>query len=123
MEKRDLLVTLTANEQDANNVTIAFTMANKALEKGHQPEIMLLSNAVHIAEKNYADTIDIGAPFKPVKDLLSTYLEQGGSLSVCSSCMKHNGMEESDVVEGAITITADDVVDALMSTDKTLQLN
>jgi len=87
METPDLLITLTAHERDANNVTIAFTMANKALEKGHQPEIMLLSDAVHIGEKGYADKIDIGAPFKPIGELMKSYLEQGGRLSVCGACM------------------------------------
>lgn len=123
METPDLLITLTAHERDANNVTIAFTMANKALEKGHQPEIILLSDAVNIAEKGYADKIDIGSPFKPIGDLLPMYLEQGGRLSVCGACMQHNGVEESNLVDGANQITADYVVDSLMEAEKTLQLN
>ncbi|HLR02603.1 MAG TPA: DsrE family protein [Virgibacillus sp.] len=123
METPDLLITLTAHERDANNVTIAFTMANKALEKGHQPEIMLLSDAVHIAEKGYSDKIDIGSPFKPVNELMLSYLEQGGRLSVCGACMEHNGVEESNLVDGAEKINADYVVDSLMEAKRTLQLN
>lgn len=123
METPDLLITLTAHERDANNVTIAFTMAAKALEKGYQPEIILLSDAVHIAEKEYAEKIDIGEPFKPIGELLTGYLEQDGKLSVCAACMKHNGMDESDLVKGATVITADYVVDSLMQAEKTLQLN
>lgn len=123
MEKRDLLITLTAHESDPNNVTIAFTMATKALEKGYQPEIILLSNAIHIAEKGYAEKIDIGSPFKPIGELLPSYMAQGGRLSVCSACMQHNGVDESDIIDGAVLITGGDVVDALMETEKTLQLN
>lgn len=119
----DLLITLTAHENDENNVTIAFTMGIKALEKGHRTEIMLLSNAVHLAEKGYANKIDIGAPFSPVIDLLNTYLKQGGLLKVCSSCMDHNGVKEEDLINGSAVITADYVVDALMSANRTLQLN
>lgn len=119
----DLLITLTAHERDSNNVTIAFTMANKALEKGYQPEIILLSDAVQLAEKGYADKIDIGSPFKPVSDLLPSFLEQGGRLSVCGACMQHNGVEESNLVDGAKKITADYVVDSMMNAEKTLQLN
>ncbi|HLQ72350.1 MAG TPA: DsrE family protein [Bacillota bacterium] len=123
METPDLLITLTAHERDANNVTVAFTMAIKALEKGYQPEIILLSDGVHIAEKGYVDKIDIGSPFKPVSELLSIYLEQGGRLSACGSCMQHNGVKESDLVNGADKIDADYVVDSLMKAEKTLQLN
>ncbi|HLR69123.1 DsrE family protein [Virgibacillus alimentarius] len=123
MNYADLLITLTAHESDENNVTIAFTMGSKALEKGHTVEILLLSNAVHLAEKNYADKIDIGAPFKPIKDLLPTYMEQGGKLKVCSACMEHNGVSKENIVDGAEVISADYVIDALMNSKKSLQLN
>ena len=94
MKKIDLLITLTAHENDANNVTIAFTMGVNAAEKGHDTVILLLSNAVSLTEKGYADKIDIGEPFKPIKELLSEYLTAGGKIAVCSSCMKHNGGAE-----------------------------
>ena len=123
MSETDLLITLTAHENDENNVTIAFTMGVKALEKNHRTEIMLLSNAVHIAEKGYAEKIDIGAPFSPIDELLKTFLDKGGKLKVCSSCMEHNGVKEEDLVEGAEVITADNVIDAIMEAKKSLQLN
>lgn len=123
MSQTDLLITLTAHENDENNVTIAFTMGVKALEKNHRTEIMLLSNAVHVAEKGYAEKIDIGAPFSPINELLKTFLEKGGKLNVCSSCMEHNGVKEENLVEGAEVITADYVIDAIMEAKKSLQLN
>jgi len=119
----DLLITLTAHENDENNVTIAFTMGVKAIEKKHQVELLLLSNAVHLAEKGYAAKIDIGAPFSPIDELLDTFLKQGGKLKVCSSCMEHNGVKEEDLVSGSDIITADDVIEALMNAERTLQLN
>lgn len=123
MNYADLLITLTANERDENNVTIAFTMGVKALGKGHDTEILLLSDAVHLAEKNYAGKIDIGAPFESIKDLLASFLEQGGRLRVCSACMQHNNVTEENLIEGAEAINADYVIDALMNSKKTLQLN
>jgi|SRR5699024_2605799 len=123
MSKRSLLITLTAHERDANNVTIAFTMGVKALEKGHAPEILLLSDAVHLAEKGYADPIDIGAPFEPVKDLIALFIEKGGTLNVCYSCMEHNGVKEENLIDGANVVTADYVVDRFIEADRTLQLN
>ncbi|MGM8365610.1 DsrE family protein [Virgibacillus sp. W0181] len=114
---------MTAHENDENNVTIAFTMGVKALEKGHKVEIMLLSNAIHLAEKGYADKIDIGAPFKPIKDVLPAYLENGEKLKVCSSCMEHNNVSEEDLIKGSDVIEAEYVVDAIMDAERTLQLN
>src|SRR5690625_730834 len=123
MKFADLLITLTAHERDENNVTIAFTMGVKALEKGYRPEILLLSDAVHLAEKEYAAKIDIGEPFSLIDELMSTFLEQEVKLNVCSSCMEHNGVKEEDLIDGANVITADYVVDALMEAERTLQLN
>lgn len=123
MDNIDLLVTLTAHERDSNNVTIAFTMGWQAAKKGHDVELILLSDAVHLASENYVDKIDIGEPFKSVKELLPLYLEAGGKLKVCSACMIHNGVDPASLVEGAEVINAEYVVDALMAADKSLQLN
>lgn len=123
MDNIDLLITLTQHERDANNVTIAFTMGVRALEKGHDVELILLSDAVHLAAQGYADSIDIGAPFKPIAELLPAFLAAGGVLNVCESCMIHNGVENDSIVEGAKIIQADDVVDLLLAAKKSLQLN
>ena len=123
MHNIDLLVTLTQHERDSNNVTIAFTMGMNAASKGYDVELILLSDAVNLASKGYAEKIDIGEPFKPVKDLLPGFLKAGGKIKVCSACMIHNGVDESNLVEGAEIISADYVVDAVMNSKKSLQLN
>lgn len=123
MDKIDLLVTLTHEEDNPNNVTLAFSMGRKAAQDGYKVELLLLSKAVYLGKKGYGDKIDIGEPFEPVKDLIPTFLEAGGKLKVCSACMMHNGVKEEDLVEGAEVINADYVVDALMSCDKSFQLN
>ncbi len=119
----DLLITLTQHEADSNNVIIAFTMGNEALAKGYSAEIVLLSNAVALAQKNYDDKIDIGAPFKPLNELLPAFIKAGGKLKVCKACMIHNGVKEEDLISESIIITAPDVIDLLMKSKKSLQLN
>lgn len=123
MNNIDLLVTLTQHERDSNNVTIAFTMGLKAAQKGHDVELILLSDAVHLASRGYADKIDIGKPFEPIPKLLPEFLSAGGKLKVCSACMIHNGVEKDTLVEGSEIVDADYVVDAVMNAKKSLQLN
>ena len=123
MDNIDLLVTLTQHERDANNVTIAFTMGLKAAQDGYDVELILLSDAVHLASKGYADKIDIGEPFEPLSKLLPAFIDAGGKLKVCSACMAHNGVEKDQLVEAAEVIKADYVVDAIMHAKKSLQLN
>ncbi|HEY4565879.1 hypothetical protein GOP80_08900 [Planococcaceae bacterium Storch 2/2-2] len=123
MEYPEFLLTLTAHERDSNNVTIAFTMGMKGAQKGYKTELILLSDGVHLAKKGYAETIDIGAPFKPMAELLPAFLEAGGTLKVCGNCMEHNGVKEEDLVEEAEIVSADYVVDAVMNSKRSLQLN
>ena len=53
----------------------------------------------------------------------SEYLAAGGRIAVCSSCMKHNGVDEKNLIAGAEVVTADFVVDGIMAAEKSLQLN
>lgn len=123
MNNIDLLITLTQHERDSNNVTIAFTMGLKAVQKNYEVELILLSDAVNLASKGYADKIDIGEPFQALSNLLPEFIKAGGKLKVCSACMLHNGVDPDSLVEGAEVIDADYVVDALMEAKKSLQLN
>lgn len=122
MNNIDLLITLTQEKNDENNVTIAFTMGLKALEKGYSVEMILLSNAVALGKKEITK-IDIGAPFKGLEELIPAYFENGGVLKVCKACMAHNGVKEEELDKRAIVIQADDVIDSLMGAKKSLQLN
>lgn len=122
MEKTDLLITLTHNEDNENNVTVAFVMGAAALDKGHKVELVLLSNAVKLGAKE-EPTIAIGDPFPAVKDARDAYLAKGGVLKICKACMIHNGVDEADLIDGTIVISAPDVIDAIMNAEKTLQLN
>ena len=123
MEKIDLLVTLTQHERDANNVTIAFSFGMKAASQGKKVVLLLLSDAVHLAAKGYADKINIGAPFKPMTELLPGFLAAGGKIVACSNCLEHNGVDMNNLVEGVVIGDADFAVESIFAAEKTLQLN
>lgn len=118
----DYVGTLFSDESDPNKVTVAFTMAVKALEKGHSASIMLMVDSVYLARPGKVDDMDIGAPFSAVKPLQEAFLEKGGKVYVCKSCMVHNGVGEDEIDSRFEVITADDVVDLLMNAKGTLQL-
>ena len=76
-----------------------------------------------MAEKGYGDKIDIGAPFEAVRNLIPSFINAGGKLKVCTACLEHNGLDRNNLVDGAKLITADDVIDILTESKKSLQLN
>lgn len=123
MSDSAFVVTLGYNKNNENNVTVAFTAALGAIQKGHNAAIILLVDGVHIAREGYVNDIYIGEPFRPVKDLMKEYLEKGGKLKVCSACLKHNSIPADSLVKEAEIINLPDVLDLLDNAATTLQLN
>ncbi|MGM8886355.1 DsrE family protein [Psychrobacter sp. 1U2] len=120
----DFVGTLFDNaESNPSKITLAFTMAGKALEQGHSASVILMVDAVHLGVPNALDNVDIGAPFKPAKELLEAFVEKGGNVLVCGGCMEHNGIEDSAIDKRFTKISGDEVVELLMNAKGSLQLN
>lgn len=123
MKTTDYVGTLFDNDSNPNKVTVAFTMGVKALENGHSATIILMVDAVHLACPGKVEHIDIGTPFMPVKQLQEAFLDKGGQILVCQSCMVHNGLSESDIDERFGVVTADGVIQLLMAAKGALPLS
>ncbi len=123
IQQTDYVGTLFDNgTTNPGKVTVALTMANKAMEKGHSCSLILMIEAVYMAIPGEFDGIDIGAPFKPAKELLESYLAQGGKVLVCGSCMQHNGVDAAKMDGRFGVISADDVVELVMNAKGSLQV-
>ena len=123
-KQTDYVGTLFDNsDSNPSKITLAFTMAGVALKQGHSATVILMVDAVHLALPNALDNVDIGDPFEPAGELLEAFIEKGGQVLVCGSCMKHNGVAESDIDKRFAVISGDDVVKLLMSAKGSLQLN
>ena len=122
--KTDYVGTLFDNaESNPSKITLAFTMAGIALKQGHSASVILMVDAVHLGVPKALDKVDIGEPFKPAKDLLEAFIEKGGIVLVCGACMEHNGIEDSAIDKRFTKISGDDVVELLMASKGSLQLN
>ncbi len=119
----EFVITLGHANSHEKQVTLAFTLGLKSLEKGYKTAIILLLDGVHVGRQGCVDDIDIGEPFLPVKDMLEVYLDNGGQLLVCGSCWKHDHIPDSERLPGSAMITADNVIDMLMNAKSTIQLN
>ncbi|MES1965996.1 DsrE family protein [Psychrobacter sp. AH5] len=122
--KTDYVGTLFDNaDSNPSKITLAFTMGGVALDQGHSASIILMVDAVHLGVPNALDKVDIGAPFKPAKELLEAFIEKGGNVLVCGACMEHNGIKDSVIDKRFTKISGDDVVELLMAAKGSLQLN
>jgi len=94
-----------------------FVLANAALAMDIQATIVLSGDGVHMAVPGYADTMPAGGGFPPMKELLATFLELGGTLWVCGPCIKSRDIEASDLIAGAEVTAAGTVNLEAMASD------
>lgn len=118
----DFVSTLFHGQGNPDKVTVALTMALNARLKGHTACLILMAEGVVLGVPGAADGMDIGQPFEPAADLLRKYLDAGGRVAVCKSCMLHNGLSAEQMDARFEIITAPDVIDLLMGAKGSLQI-
>lgn len=122
MQTTDFVATVFDGRSNPNKVTVTFTMALNAVLAGHTATIILMVEAVELGKPDASAGMDIGKPFEPVADLLAKYLEKGGRIAICQSCMVHNGMSAEQIDPRYEIITAPQVVELLMNAKGSLQV-
>lgn len=95
-----LCVSLTYAKDNCDKATVAFVIANAAIASSQETMVFLSTEAVRLAVKGYADDIHEEG-FAPLKQLMDNYLAAGGTLFVCSPCVKKRGFDESQIISGA----------------------
>jgi len=106
-EKQEKIMYLCTHASDnAEKAHLPFVMANAALAMDIQATVVLQGEGVYLAQKGYIDHMVSGGAFPPIKELLKSFLEQGGQLLVCVPCIQSRHIEESDLIEGSKTTAA-----------------
>jgi predicted peroxiredoxin len=96
-------VSLTRSLDDPDRTTVAFVVANAAVASGQETMVFLSSEGVRIAVAGTADAIREEG-FQPLKDLMASFVEAGGTILVCSPCFKKRGLDASNLVSGATIV-------------------
>ncbi len=116
------VTTLFDDRRNPSKVTVGFTMAMNAAKKGHQTTVILLVDAVRLGVPDGVDGIDVGAPFKPVRELLEALLVAGGKVAVCASCMEAAKLKREQLDPRFSVVTGPEVIDLLMGAQGTFQV-
>lgn len=94
-----LLINLTTAGEDPDRTTIAFVVANAGVTAGQEVVIFLNVEAVRLAVSGYADSIT-SPGFPPLKELLASYIKNGGKLWICPPCFEARGLDKGNLVMG-----------------------
>lgn len=93
-------VSITSCHKNPDAITVGFVVAGAALGSEKETTVFLSTDAVWAAVKGEAEKISIGEPFKPLKELISTFVANGGKILACTPCLKTRGITEDMLIEG-----------------------
>ncbi len=100
----------THGAEDPVRATLPFVVANGALAMDVKAVVILQGlSGVQIAMKGANEHV-FAAGFPPLKELMDSFLDQGGELLICTPCVKAQQIAPEMLVQGAKLIAAARVV-------------
>lgn len=109
-----ILTNCTHGKEDPERATLPFIVGNVAAS-ADQPAIVLLTiDGVWLATRGYADGVHKEG-FQPLKEIIGSFLENGGQIWACGACTKPRGITEEHLIPGARIVTAAMVVEAMVN--------
>ena len=109
-------------KDNVDKATIALTLANAALEHGHEVRVILTSEAVRLTVKGYALDMNNEPPFLPVHTLMEHIQAKGGEINVCTPCMSKRALQKEDMIPGVTFVDGIGFVQIIAETDRSIQL-
>ena len=109
----------TRGKEDPERATLPFIVGNVAATADQEAVVLLTVDGVWLATKGYADDVQKEG-FQPLRDVIRSFLDNGGQIWACGACTKPRGIREGDLIEGARIVTAANVVEYLASGAATL---
>jgi uncharacterized protein len=107
-----ILVHATHGKEDPERATLPFIVGNVAASADQEAVVLLTLEGVWLATKGYADDIHKEG-FQPLREIIASFLANGGQIWACGACTKPRGIGEADLIAGARIVTAAKAVELL----------
>ena len=105
--------------ENPEKASLPFVLANAALALEVDAVVALQGTAVYLAKKGYLENV-FAAGLPPLKELVESFLEQGGRLIVCVPCIRERKIDESDLIDGAKPVAAAGLTLEILEANATL---
>jgi len=115
------MVILVAHNGNDDKATVGFTIANVALSTGMQVGVFLTSDGVELSRDGACDLTHV-KPFKPLAELIDTFVAKGGVVWSCSPCFQHRGLKPEETVDKVMVSGAGPLLDWIAEGAATLSL-
>jgi predicted peroxiredoxin len=105
-------VSLSYAKDNTDKATVAFVIANAAVASDKETVVFLSTEAVRLAVRHYADGIHEEG-FSPLAELMASFAAAGGKIYTCSPCFKRRGLDDQNLVPGAVIVGGAKLVEFL----------
>ena len=105
-------VSVTHAKDNSDKATVGFVIANASVASEKDTMVFLSTEGVRLGVKGYADDIHEQG-FAPLRELMDNLVKAGGKIFVCSPCFKRRGLDENNLVEGAVIVGGAKLVEFL----------
>ena len=107
-----MVVSITCAKNDTDKATVGFVVANAGVVSGVETVVFLSADGVYLSQQGYSDDIHEEG-FKPIKELIESFTEAGGTIWVCSPCFKKRNLSEEKLVANSIIVGGAKLVEFL----------
>lgn len=115
--KENIVVNVTSSENIKGPMAVMF--AYKGLERGLHMTILLNSQGVQLAIKNFQTPTNV-RDGKSTQELLEKFIAKGGKVFVCPMCLDAMGYDKSQLIKGVEVSDADKTFGAILASDKVI---
>jgi len=98
-DAKNLVVVVTNGFHD-ERASVAWSVANGGIASGFKVTMFLVSSGVDWVRKKAANVARLNPLDPPVKDMIQTVMDNGGTIMVCPPCAKVRGYEQEDFMDG-----------------------
>ena len=107
---RTIVLHATHGKEDPERATLPFIVGNVAATADQEAVVLLTTEGVWLATREYADTVSKEG-FPPLREVLPAFVANGGQIWACGTCTKPRGITAADLIDGATIVTAANVVE------------
>lgn len=101
-ESKKQLVILVACGLEDERMSVAWSVANGAINTGLDVTVFLTSSAVDCVRKGAADRVHLNPLDPTLGEMIRSVTSRGGRILVCPPCAKVRGYDESHLLDGVV---------------------
>lgn len=101
MSEQKKLVIVNSRGFDDERSSVAWSIANTAAASDMDVTVFLVAAGVDWVRKGAAEVARLNPLDPTVKDMMGTYLANGGRILVCPPCAKVRGYDETSLIDEA----------------------